>query len=63
MRKKLRRHLQNCRQRIVTNMAYDVTNIIHTAPMVKLGELITECDLRNSDNTYTLNDVVGISTD
>lgn len=31
--------------------------------MVKLGELITECDLRNSDNTYTLNDVVGISTD
>lgn len=44
-------------------MAYDVTNIIHTAPMVKLGELITECDLRNSDNTYTLNDVVGISTD
>ena len=31
--------------------------------MVKLGELIEECDLRNSDNTYTHGDVVGISTD
>ena len=31
--------------------------------MVKLGELIEECDLRNSDNTYTHEDVVGISTD
>ena len=29
--------------------------------MVKLGELIEECDLRNSDNTYTLNDLKGIS--
>ena len=31
--------------------------------MVKLGKLIEECDLRNSDNTYTHGDVVGISTD
>ena len=31
--------------------------------MVKLAELIEECNLRNSDNTYTLDDVVGISTE
>ena len=42
-------------------MAYDVTKIFQGAPMVKLGELIVECDLRNSDNTYTLNDLKGIS--
>lgn len=42
-------------------MAYDVTKIFQGAPMVKLGELIEECDLRNSDNTYTLNDLKGIS--
>lgn len=44
-------------------MGYDVTKIFQGAPMVKLGELIEECDLRNSDNTYTHGDVVGISTD
>ena len=44
-------------------MGYDVTKIFQGAPMVKLGELIEECDLRNSDNTYTHEDVVGISTD
>ena len=44
-------------------MGYDVTKIFHGAPMVKVGELIEECDLRNSDNTYTHGDVVGISTD
>lgn len=42
-------------------MAYDVTKIFQGAPMVKLGELIEECDLRNSDNTYTINDLKGIS--
>lgn len=42
-------------------MAYDVTKIFQGAPMVKLGELIVECDLRNSDNNYTLNDLKGIS--
>ena len=42
-------------------MGYDVTKIFQGAPMVKLGELIEECDLRNSDNTYTLNDLKGIS--
>ena len=44
-------------------MGYDVTKIFKGAPMVKLVELIEECDLRNSDNTYTHGDVVGISTD
>ena len=44
-------------------MGYDVTKIFQGAPMVKLGELIEECDLRNSDNTYTHGDVVVISTD
>ena len=42
-------------------MGYDVTKIFQGAPMVKLGELIEECDLRNSDNTYTINDLKGIS--
>lgn len=42
-------------------MGYDVTKIFQGAPMVKLGKLIEECDLRNSDNTYTLNDLKGIS--
>lgn len=42
-------------------MAYDVTKIFQGAPRVKLGELIVECDLRNSDNNYTLNDLKGIS--
>ena len=30
-------------------------------PMVRLGELIEECDLRNSDNTLTLDAVRGTS--
>lgn len=43
------------------NMEYDVTKVYQGAPLVKLGDLIEECDLRNSDNTYTLNDLKGIS--
>ena len=35
--------------------------MINNAPMVRLGELITECDDRNSDNTLTLENVRGIS--
>ena len=31
------------------------------APMIPLGELIEECDTRNSDNTLTLDNVRGIS--
>lgn len=42
-------------------MEYDVTKVYQGAPLVKLGDLIEECDLRNSDNTYTLNDLKGIS--
>lgn len=42
-------------------MTYHMTKIFQGAPRVKLGELIEECDLRNSDNTYTLNDLKGIS--
>lgn len=30
-------------------------------PMVRLGELIEECDERNSDNTLNLENVRGIS--
>lgn len=33
----------------------------NNAPMVRLGELITECDERNSDNALTLKHVRGIS--
>ena len=29
----------------------------------KLGELIEQCDMRNIDGTYTLDDVRGISTE
>ena len=43
------------------NMTYHMTKIFQGAPRVKLGELIVECDLRNSDNNYTLNDLKGIS--
>lgn len=32
-----------------------------TAPMVELGELIVECDERNTSNRYGLEDVCGIS--
>ena len=35
--------------------------MINNAPMVRLGELITECDERNSDNALTLENVRGIS--
>ena len=35
--------------------------MINNAPMVRLGELITECDERNRDNTLTLENVRGIS--
>ncbi len=36
--------------------------MINNAPMVRLGELITECDERNSDNALTLDVLKGIST-
>ena len=36
---------------------------IENAPIVELGELIEQTDLRNSDNKYTEDDVKGISTE
>ena len=36
--------------------------MINNAPMVRLGELITECDERNSDNALALDALKGIST-
>ena len=36
--------------------------MITDTPMVRLGELIEECDKRNSDNALTLDDIRGIST-
>ena len=36
---------------------------IEKAPIVELGELIEQTDLRNSDNKYTEDDVKGISTE
>nr|WP_318715192.1 restriction endonuclease subunit S [uncultured Treponema sp.] len=38
-------------------------NRIENAPIVELGELIEQTDLRNSDNKYTEDDVKGISTE
>ena len=38
-------------------------NKIENAPIVELGELIEQTDLRNSDNKYTEDDVKGISTE
>ena len=36
---------------------------IENAPIVELGELIEQTDLRNSDNKFTEDDVKGISTE
>ena len=36
---------------------------IENAPIVELGKLIEQTDLRNSDNKYTEDDVKGISTE
>ena len=38
-------------------------NRIENAPIVELGELIEQTDLRNSDNKFTEDDVKGISTE
>ena len=35
--------------------------MMNNAPTVKLGDLIAECDERNSDNSLTLENVRGIS--
>ena len=34
-----------------------------TTPWVRLGDYIEECDERNVEGRYTLDDVKGISTD